>query len=60
VILTTSEPDAVLGMLKDVPATVIGTVGGGGLKISGSGFEVSLSHDEMAWARGSLTRVMME
>ena len=59
-ILTTSEPDAVLEMLKDVPATVIGTVGGDALKISGSGFDVSLSQDEMSWARSSLTRLMME
>ncbi len=59
-ILATPEPDAVLGMLKDVPATVVGTVGGDGLKISGSGFDVSLSRDEISWARSSLTRLMME
>ncbi|MGP8330043.1 MAG: phosphoribosylformylglycinamidine synthase subunit PurL [Methanosarcinaceae archaeon] len=64
-ILTTSEPDAVMDMLKDVPAVVIGIVDGivggdGSLRIAGSGFEVLMSRDEMAWAKGSLTRFMME
>lgn len=60
-IITTSEPDAVMDMLKNVPALVIGIVGGdSSLRIAGSGFEVLISRDEMAWARGSLTRFMME
>ncbi|MGP8322105.1 MAG: phosphoribosylformylglycinamidine synthase subunit PurL [Methanosarcinaceae archaeon] len=60
-ILTTLEPDVVLEMLKDVPAVVIGMVGGDdNLRITGSGFDVSLSGNEMSWAKSSLTRFMME
>jgi len=59
-ILTTSEPDLLLEMLKGVPHAVIGTAGGDKLTISGNAFEIILTPGEIVRARGSLTRLMTE
>ncbi|AKB84320.1 phosphoribosylformylglycinamidine synthase subunit PurL [Methanococcoides methylutens] len=59
-ILVTSEKDKVLEMLGDIPCTVIGTVGGDDLNIKGNGFDLSFTLDEIAEARASLTKLMME
>jgi phosphoribosylformylglycinamidine synthase II len=59
-ILTTPEPDAVLSILKDVPHVVIGRTGGDKLQVSGNGFAISLTLEEISQARSSLTRLMME
>ncbi|KXS40313.1 MAG: phosphoribosylformylglycinamidine synthase II [Methanolobus sp. T82-4] len=59
-IICTSEPAAVKELLKDVPHTVIGTVGGNELKISGKEFDVSISISEINKAKKSLLNLMME
>ncbi|TGC11037.1 phosphoribosylformylglycinamidine synthase subunit PurL [Methanolobus halotolerans] len=59
-ILTTSEPDAVKNMLKDVPHAVIGKVGGNELNLSGAGFDISVSVTEINEAKKSLLNLMME
>jgi len=59
-LLTTSEPDAIKEILKDVPHSIIGYVGGSTLEIKGKDFEVSLSLREILEAYGSLTRFMIE
>ena len=58
-ILTTSEPEALQEILKDVPYTVIGTVSDGALEIKGKDFEISLSPEELTAAYKSLTDFMM-
>jgi len=58
-LLATAEPEAVQKILKDVPHTVIGKVGGNTLEIKGKDFEISLSLKEISEAYGSLTRFMM-
>ncbi len=59
-IISTSEPEAVGKLLGDVPHTVIGTTGGRNLKISGSGFSISIPLEEIKEAKESLTKQMME
>lgn len=59
-IISTSEPDAVKDLLKDVPHAAIGTVGGHELTISGNGFDVSLSLPDISEAKYSLFNLMME
>jgi phosphoribosylformylglycinamidine synthase len=59
-LLATSEPEALQEILKDIPHTIIGKVGGNALEIKGRDFEVSLSQKEILEAYGSLTRFMME
>ncbi|MCQ1534281.1 phosphoribosylformylglycinamidine synthase subunit PurL [Methanosarcina sp. KYL-1] len=58
-LLATAEPEAVQEILKGVPCTVIGKVGGNALEIKGKGFEISLSLEDISEANGSLTRFMM-
>lgn len=58
-LLATAEPEAVQEILKNVPHTVIGKVGGNTLEIKGKDFEISLSQKEISEAYGSLTRFMM-
>ena len=58
-LLATSEPEAVLEILKDVPYKIIGNVGGNSLEVKGKDFEISLSLKEISDAYGSLTRFMM-
>jgi phosphoribosylformylglycinamidine synthase len=58
-ILATDEPDAVIEILKDVPHTIIGKVGGSSLEVKGRDFEISLSQKEISHAYGSLTRFMI-
>lgn len=58
-IISTSEPEAVRGMLDGIPHAVIGTTGGSELKLSGKGFNISLSTEEIMDARDSLTKLMM-
>ena len=58
-LLATGEPEAVQEILKDVPHTIIGKVGGNALEIKGKDFEISLSLKEISEAYGSLTRFMM-
>jgi len=58
-ILTTSDPEALQEILKDVPYTVIGTVSDGALEIKGKDFEISLSPEELTAAYKSLTDFMM-
>ncbi|MGM0771662.1 MAG: phosphoribosylformylglycinamidine synthase subunit PurL [Halobacteriota archaeon] len=59
-LLVTSEKDEVLEMLDNIPCYVIGTVGGDRLNIKGNEFDLSLTLDEIADARSSLTKLMME
>ena len=59
-LLATGEPDAVREILKDVPHSIIGKVGGNSLEIKGKDFEISLSQKEISEAYGSLTRFMMK
>jgi phosphoribosylformylglycinamidine synthase len=59
-LLATAEPEAMQEILKDVPYTVIGKVGGDALEIKGTDFEISLSLKEILEAYGSLTRFMIE
>ena len=59
-LLATSEPEAVQEILKDVPHTIIGKVGGNTLEIKGRDFEISLSQKEIIETYSSLTRFMME
>ncbi|KGK99177.1 phosphoribosylformylglycinamidine synthase [Methanococcoides methylutens] len=59
-LLVTSEKDKVVEMLGDIPYSVIGNVGGDDLRIKGREFDISLSLKEIAEARASLTRLMME
>lgn len=59
-ILVTSEKEKVLEMLGDVPCYDIGTVGGDELKLKGNEFEITLALSEVAEARASLTKLMME
>ncbi|UGV40645.1 phosphoribosylformylglycinamidine synthase subunit PurL [Methanococcoides orientis] len=59
-LLVTSEKDKVVEMLGDIPYSVIGNVGGNDLRIKGREFDISLSLNEIAEARASLTRLMME
>ena len=47
-LLATGEPDAVLEILKDVPHSIIGKVGGNSLEIKGRDFEISLSQKEIS------------
>ncbi|AKB49722.1 Phosphoribosylformylglycinamidine synthase, synthetase subunit [Methanosarcina barkeri str. Wiesmoor] len=58
-LLATSEPEAVLEILKDVPHMVIGKVEGNSLEVKGKDFEISLSLKEISDAYSSLTRFMM-
>ncbi len=58
-LLATDEPEAVLEILKDVPHTIIGKVGGNSLEVKGKDFEISLFLKEISDAYGSLTRFMM-
>lgn len=58
-LLATSEPEAVLEILKDMPHMIIGKVGGNSLEVKGKDFEISLSLKEISDAYGSLTRFMM-
>lgn len=58
-LLATSEPEAVLEILKDVPYKIIGNVGGNSLEVKGKDFEISLFLKEISDAYGSLTRFMM-
>ncbi|WP_135610737.1 phosphoribosylformylglycinamidine synthase subunit PurL [Methanococcoides sp. AM1] len=59
-ILVTSEKDKVVEMLGDLQYSVIGTVGGDDLHIKGREFDIFLSMKEIAEARASLTKLMME
>ncbi|WP_406660108.1 phosphoribosylformylglycinamidine synthase subunit PurL [Methanolobus sp. ZRKC3] len=59
-IITSSEPEAVQEMLKDIPHVVIGTTGGRDLSITGNGMDLKLSVEEMNEARNSLMNLMME
>ncbi|WP_407354953.1 phosphoribosylformylglycinamidine synthase subunit PurL [Methanolobus sp. WCC5] len=59
-ILTSSEPEAIMEMLHDVPYTVIGRVEGKELKISGNGFGITITVKEINEARESLMNLMME
>lgn len=59
-LLATGEPEAVREILKNVPHSIIGTVGGNSLEIKGKDFEISLSQKEISEAYGSLTRFMMK
>jgi phosphoribosylformylglycinamidine synthase subunit PurL len=58
-LLATSEPEAVLEILKNVPHMIIGKVGGTSLEVKGRDFEISLSLKEISDAYDSLTRFMM-
>ncbi len=58
-LLATGEPEAVLGILKNVPHTIIGKVEGNSLDVKGKDFEISISLKEISDAYGSLTRFMM-
>jgi hypothetical protein len=61
VILTTPDPDAVARVLQahGVSHWIIGEVGGDDLRImTGDGAVVVLSHDEIAEAGESITRMM--
>jgi phosphoribosylformylglycinamidine synthase subunit PurL len=58
-LLATADPEAVQEILKDVPHTIIGRVGGNVLEIKGKDFEISLSLKEISEAHGSLTKFMM-
>nr|WP_321496726.1 phosphoribosylformylglycinamidine synthase subunit PurL [uncultured Methanolobus sp.] len=59
-LIATSEPDAVKEMLKGVPYTVIGTVGGNALSIQIGDLKAELTLDEIKEARESLMTLMME
>ncbi|WP_407283005.1 phosphoribosylformylglycinamidine synthase subunit PurL [Methanolobus sp. WCC1] len=59
-LITTSEPDAVMEMIGEVPCTVIGTVGGNKLSIQIGGSKTELSLEEIKEARESLMNLMME
>lgn len=64
-LLTSSEPEAVLELLKGVPCTIIGEVGGEKLKLKGKNFkgkdfELSLTLEELSEANNSLTKFMMK
>lgn len=59
-IITSSEPEAVKEMLKDIPHTIIGTTGGDTLNIKGKELDVTLSIEEINEARNSLMHLMME
>ncbi|MDI3486691.1 MAG: phosphoribosylformylglycinamidine synthase subunit PurL [Methanolobus sp.] len=59
-LITTSEPDAVMEMIGEVPCTVIGTVGGNKLSIQIRGSKTELSLEEIKEARESLMNLMME
>jgi phosphoribosylformylglycinamidine synthase II len=59
-IITSSEPEAVQEILKDIPHTVIGTTGGSELKIVGNELNITLSVEEINEARNSLMNLMME
>ena len=59
-LIATSEPDAVKEMLKGVPYTVIGTVGGNALSIQTGDLKTELTLDEIKEARESLMTLMME
>jgi phosphoribosylformylglycinamidine synthase len=59
-IITSSDPEAVQEMLKDIPHTVIGTTGGSELKIVGNELNITLSVEEINEARNSLMNLMME
>ncbi len=59
-IVATSEPDVIKGILKKIPHTVIGKVGGKELKIACSGINIEISINEMNEARDSLINMMME
>ncbi|WP_406656329.1 phosphoribosylformylglycinamidine synthase subunit PurL [Methanolobus sp. ZRKC2] len=59
-IVSTSEPDVVKDLLKDVPHAVIGFVGGNELTISGNGFDISVPVPEINEAKNSLLNLMME
>jgi len=58
-LLATGEPEAVQEILKNVPYTIIGKVGGKALEIKGKDFEISLPIKEISEAYGSLTRFMV-
>ncbi|AKB83633.1 Phosphoribosylformylglycinamidine synthase, synthetase subunit [Methanosarcina barkeri 3] len=58
-LLVTGEPEAVLGILKNVPHTIIGKVEGNSLEIKGKDLKISISLKEISDAYGSLTRFMM-
>lgn len=58
-LLATGEPEVVQEILKNVPHTIIGKVGGKALEIKGKDFEISLSIKEISEAYGSLTRFMV-
>ena len=59
-LIATSEPDAVMEMIGEVPCTVIGTVGGNKLSIQIGGSKTELSLEEIKEARESLMNLMME
>jgi phosphoribosylformylglycinamidine synthase len=59
-LLVTSEPDAVTGVLKDLPHAVIGTVGGNTLNIRIGDSKIHLTLEEIKEARNSLMTLMME
>ncbi len=59
-IITSSEPESVKEMLKEIPYTVIGTTGGDKLSIKGKELDITLSIDEINEARNSLMHLMME
>ncbi|ETA67767.1 phosphoribosylformylglycinamidine synthase II [Methanolobus tindarius DSM 2278] len=59
-LITTSEPDAVMEMIGEVPCTVIGTVGGNTLSIQIEDSKTELALEEIKEARESLMNLMME
>jgi phosphoribosylformylglycinamidine synthase len=59
-LITTSEPDAVMEMIGEVPCTVIGTVGGNTLSIQIGDSKTELALEEIKEARESLMNLMME
>ncbi len=58
-LLATSEPKAVLEIIKNIPHMIIGKVGGNSLEVKGKDFEISLALKEISDAYDSLTRFMM-
>ncbi|WP_319508726.1 phosphoribosylformylglycinamidine synthase subunit PurL [uncultured Methanolobus sp.] len=59
-LVATSEPDVVIEMLKKIPHSIIGTVGGNTLNIQVGDSKVQLNLDEIKEARDSLMTLMME
>ena len=59
-LLTSSEPKVVLNLLRGIPCTIIGEVGGKTLELKGKDFEVSLSLKELSEANSSLMKFMMK